>query len=125
MKVEFRHQQPCHAGKNEHSSTKNEEALECRGGKQESRTNRCPPNKLEFVKHVQVRVRVTGNVLFDQGHANVQATDAIRIVTCFNNPHQLLIDDDGSRFMSIQVLTERKLHHIFSLKGKNRSGSDG
>ena len=91
MKIELRHQEASHSGEDKRSSTQRQEALSKTGGHQQAKPNRSPPHGLQFLKQVQVGVRVPRNVFFHQRHANVEPTNAVGIVPRLNNAHQTVV----------------------------------
>lgn len=58
MKIELRHQKASHSGENKRSSTQRQETLSKPCSHQQAKPNRSPPHGLQFLKQVQVGVRV-------------------------------------------------------------------
>jgi hypothetical protein len=50
---------------------------------------------LQLCKNVEVGVGISGDVLLDECHADVEAAYAVRVVSRFDDTHQFLIDHYG------------------------------
>lgn len=119
VKVQLSHQQPSHTRQHKRSAAEGQEALGKTRRHHEAASNGAPPHGLQLLEQVEMGVGVSGNVLFDQCHTDVQAPNAVRVVPRFNDAHQFIVHDERCRFQSAAVLTERKFDHIFTLKRKD------
>ena len=119
MKVQLSHQQTCHTRQHKRPATESQEALSKARGHHKAESNGAPPHGLQLLKQVEMGVGISGNVLFDQRHTDVQPANAVRVVPRFNDPHQFIVHDQRGRFQPTAVLTERKFNDLFTLKCKD------
>jgi hypothetical protein len=124
MKIELSQEHTCYTGQDKCPATNRQQSLRKTCGHEDSETDGPPPNTLQFLEQIQVGVRVAGDVFFDQSHSDIEATNTIGIVASFHNAHQFLIHDERGRFQSIPMLAEWEFNHIFTLKCKDRCGSN-
>lgn len=93
VKVQLSHQQTCNTRQHKCSATESQEALSKARCHHEAESNGAPPHSLQLLKQVEMGVGISGNVLFDQRHADVQPANTIRVVPRFNDSHQFIVHD--------------------------------
>jgi len=93
VEVQLSHQQTCHTRQHKRSAAESQEALSKARGHHEAESNGAPPHGLQLLKQVEMGMGISGNVLFDQRHSDVQPANAIRVVPRFNDSHQFIVHD--------------------------------
>jgi hypothetical protein len=117
VKVKLSHQQTCHAGKNEGPAANRQQSLNETCGHNNAKPDGSPPNGLKFLEQIKVRVRIPGNMFFHECHTHIEASNAVGIVPCFNDAHQVVVHDQRGGLGSTQMLTQREFNHVFALEG--------
>jgi hypothetical protein len=119
VQVQLGHQQTCNTRQHKRPAAESQEALSKARGHHETESNGAPPHGLQLLKQVEMGMGISGYVLFDQRHTDVQPANTVRVVPRFNDAHQFVVHDERCRFQSAAVLTERKFDHVFTLKRKD------
>jgi len=72
-----------------------------------------------------MRVGISGDVLLDQSHPNIESSNTVCVVTCFHDTHEFVIHDQGGGFQPVHVLTQGEFGDRFPLQCEDGGGSNG
>ena len=93
VKVQLSHQQTSNTRQHKRPAAEGKDALSKACRHHETESNGAPPHGLQLLKQVEMGMRISGYVLFDKGHTDVQPTYTIRVVPRFNDSHQFIVHD--------------------------------
>lgn len=93
MEVQLSHQQTCYTRQHKRPAAESEDALSKAGRHHEAESDGAPPHGLQLLKQVEMGMGISGNVLFNQCHTDVQPANTIGVIPRFNDSHQFIVHD--------------------------------